>query len=65
MTKLALDKTKDSWGNDHYPPTLITAQAITAEEYDGVIEESISHEKDLNIVMFHRSEEHTSELQSR
>ena len=23
MTKLALDKTKDSWENDHYPPTLI------------------------------------------
>ena len=23
MTKLALDKTKDSWGNDHYPPTWI------------------------------------------
>ena len=35
---------------------LLTTQAITAEEYDGVIEESISHEKDLNIVMFHTDE---------
>ena len=36
--------------NSHPDPELaelITAQAITAEEYDGVIEESISHEKDL------------------
>ena len=35
---------------------LLTTQAITAEEYDGVIEESISHEKNLNIVMFHTDE---------
>ena len=45
--------------NSHPDPELaelITAQAITAEEYDGVIEESISHEKDLNIVMFHTDE---------
>ncbi len=35
---------------------LLTTQAITAEEYDGVIEESISYEKDLNIVMFHTDE---------
>lgn len=35
---------------------LLSIQAITAEEYDGVIEESISHEKDLNIVMFHTDE---------
>ena len=35
---------------------LLTTQAVTAEEYDGVIEESISHEKDLNIVMFHTDE---------
>ena len=35
---------------------LLTAQSITAEEYDGVIEESISYEKDLNIVMFHTDE---------
>ena len=47
---------KSNYHPDPELAELITAQAITAEECDGVIEESISHEKDLNIVMFHTDE---------
>ena len=47
---------KSDFHPDKEMAELLTAQAITAEEYDGVIEESISHEKDLNIVMFHTDE---------
>jgi hypothetical protein len=37
-------------------PKLLLAHAITADEYDGVVESSISYEKDLNILIFHSDE---------
>lgn len=35
---------------------LILTHAVSSEEYDGIIEHSISYEKNLNIVMFHTDE---------
>ncbi len=34
----------------------LTTQAISVEEYDGVIEESVSYEKDLNVAIFYAEE---------
>ena len=35
---------------------LLITHAVSSEEYDGIIENSISYEKNLNIVMFHTDE---------
>ena len=46
---------------DHQHPSqcfakLLMTHAVSSEEYDGIIEHSISYEKNLNIVMFHTDE---------
>lgn len=44
----------------HHPsplfPELLLTHEVTSDSHDGIVEQAITHEKDLNIVMFHSDE---------